>query len=170
LPELDQVQTGPRTAYDPSLGTRTLEAYRAWAARPGSQAAAFAGDASWTPKRRFARVFERLALPGLHRDARYDLLVTLGRLGLYELEAGSLQFGGDNEPTLAAKRMLGIGDSLLLERRAAELAQACDVPLDALDLAFYNWGRAERATLGVAPGTEPDEDLLSSCRAALGVN
>ena len=46
--------------------------------RAGSQAAAFTGETAWTPERRFARVFERMALPGLHRDARFDLLVTLG--------------------------------------------------------------------------------------------
>ena len=40
------------------------------------------------PERRFARAFERLALPGLHRDARFDLLVTLGELGLHDMQAG----------------------------------------------------------------------------------
>ena len=67
---------------------RTLEAYRAWAARGGSQAVAYTGDAV-AAERRFARAFERLALPGLHRDARYDLLVTLGRLGVDDLRAAS---------------------------------------------------------------------------------
>ena len=33
--------------------------------RAGSQAAGFLGEADWTPQRRFARVFERLALPGI---------------------------------------------------------------------------------------------------------
>ena len=33
-------------------------------------------------ERRFARVFERMALPGLQRGARFDLLATLGRLGV----------------------------------------------------------------------------------------
>ena len=75
-------------------------------------------------------VFERLALPGFARMGRYELLVTLGRLGLYELLPDSLQLAGarglsaEDLTTLAAKRVFGIGDPLLLERRAAALAQA----------------------------------------------
>ena len=107
-----------------------------------------------------------MALPGLHRGARFDLLVTLGRLGLYDLRAGALQLVGADEVTVAAKRALGIGDRLLLERRAAQLAEGCGVPLEALDLALYNWERQERATLGLAPGTEPDHALLEAvCKA-----
>jgi hypothetical protein len=169
LPLLDQAATGPRTAHDPSRGARTLEAYRGWAARAGAQAAAFTGEASWTPERRFARVFERLALPGLHRDARFDLIVTLGQLGVYELEAATLALGGDNRVTVAAKRALGIGDSLLLERRARELADACGVPLAALDLGLYNWEGGERASLGLGPDAEPDASAVSAARAALAL-
>jgi len=168
-PALDGVPLGPRTAHDPARGTRTVDAYRAWAARAGSQAAAFGGDPLWSAERRFARAFERLALPGLHRDARFDLLVTLGRLGVYDLRAGSLQFGGANEPTLAAKRALGIGDTLLLERRAAELAEAAELPLEALDLGLGNWGSGTRCTMGLEPTAEPDPVALESARAALGL-
>jgi hypothetical protein len=168
-PDLDGAELGPRTAHEPGRGMRTLDAYRVWAARSGSQAAAFGGEPAWTPQRRFARVFERLALPGLHRDARFDLLVTLGRLGCYELGASALQLGGDNEVTVAAKRAFGIGDSLVLERRAGELAVACEVPLEALDLGLYNWGGGVRATLGLELDREPDEDLLGSVRGALGL-
>jgi hypothetical protein len=168
-PSLEGIETGPRSAHDPGRGTRTLDAYRSWAGRAGSQAAAFVGEPTWTPERRFARAFERLALPGLHRDARFDLLVTLGTLGVYELSAGSLQLGGSDEVTVAAKRALGIGDALLLERRAAELAHGCDVPLAALDLALYNWGRGERATMGVGAGAEPDPGAVQQVRAALGL-
>lgn len=169
LPSLEGIETGPRSAHDPARGNRTLEAYRAWAARAGSQAAAFSGEEAWSPERRFARAFERLALPGMHRDARYDLLVTLGRLGVYELRPGSLQLGGGNEVTLAAKRALGIGDPLLLERRAGELARAAQLPLEALDLALYNWERGQRATIGMPRDSEPDGDALGSARAALGL-
>jgi hypothetical protein len=168
LPALDGIETGPRSAHDPGRGLRSLEAYRAWAARAGSQAAAYTGEATWTPERRFARVFERLALPGLHRDARFDLLVTLGRLGVFELRSASLQLGGNNEVTVAAKRALGIGDPLLLERRAAALAAACGVELAALDLGLHNWGRGEHATLGLDPDTESDPDVLQSAADALG--
>jgi hypothetical protein len=172
---LGDVAVGPRAAHQPDGGLRTVEAYRAWAQRAGSQAAAFSGEAGWTPERRFDRLFERLALPGLHRDARYDLLVTLGRLGTYELQGGRLHFGGDNDVTIAAKRVFGIGDQLLLERRAADLAGSCGVPLEALDLALFNWSQAGlpqgavRATGGLAPGTEPEPESLASARGALGL-
>jgi hypothetical protein len=168
-PDLTDAELGPRTAHDPARGTETIDAYRAWAARAGSQAAAFRGELAWTSERRFARVFERLALPGMHRDARFDLLVTLGKLGVYELQAGALQLGGANEATLGAKRALGIGDPLLLERRAAGLAAACEVELEALDLGLYNWGRGERVGLGLEPESEPDAELLGRVRRALGL-
>ncbi len=169
LPAPDRIETGPRSAHEPSRDGRTFEAYRAWAARSGSQAAALTGDGAWSPERRFGRAFERLALPGLHRGARFDLLVTLGRLGVYEMRAQALGFGGANEVTLAAKRLLGIGDPLLLERRAAELASACELPLEALDLGLYNWERGERATLGLGVAAEPDPAALGSALAALGL-
>jgi hypothetical protein len=150
LPVLDDIALGPRTSHDPRRGTATLEAYRAWYGRAGSQQAAFSGDPSWGPDRRFDRVFERLALPGLGRGGRYDLLVTLGRLGLYELRPASLALGGGDEVLAAAKRIFAIGDRVHLERRAAALAQAAEVPVEALDLALWNWSRGTRATVGVA--------------------
>jgi hypothetical protein len=168
-PDLDGVELGPRTAHDPARGARTIEAYRSWVARAGSQATAFTGDAGWTPERRFGRIFERLALPGFHRGARFDLLVTLGQLGVYDLRAGALELKGSNNVTVAAKRAFGIGDPLLLERRAADLAHAAQLPLEALDLGLSNWERGERATLGLEPDAEPDPDALQSTRAALGL-
>lgn len=174
LPLLDDVPLGPRTAHDPARGTATLAAYRAWAERAASQDAAFAGEAAWTPERRFARDYERLALPGLHRDARFDLLVTLGQLGLHDMQPDALRLGGDDETTVAAKRVFGIADTLLLERRAGELAAATELPLAALDLGLWNWnrpprpatGERERATLG-AVGIEPDPDAYARVAAAL---
>lgn len=165
--DLDGVQTGPRSAHDPARGLETVNAYRAWAQRAGSQGRAFGGEPGWSPDRRFARAFERLALPGLHRDARYELLASLGVLGVYELAPASLALGGPDEVTLAAKRALGIGDPLLLDRRAAQLAQACAVPLAALDLAFYNWERGDRATGGMGPGSEPGGSELEAALDAL---
>jgi hypothetical protein len=161
------VASGPRGAHDPRQGARTIDAYRAWATRAGSQAAAFSGEAAWSPERRFARAFERLALPGLHRDARFELLVSLGTLGLYELRADSLQLGGTDQVTAAAKRALGIGDPLLLGRRAAELAAACEIPLAALDLGFYNWESPERSTGGLGPGSQADPALSEAIRSTL---
>jgi hypothetical protein len=166
-PELEGVVTGPRTAHDPARGQDTLGAYRAWAARAGSQVAAFTGEEAWSPDRRFARIFERLSLPGLHRAARFECLVSAGETGLYEVRAGALAFGGSDEVTVAAKRAFGIGDALLLERRAAILAQACGIPLPALDLALYNWGSGQRAVVGVP--VDPDSQALSGAADALGL-
>jgi hypothetical protein len=168
-PDPERALTGPRGTYDPTTAARTAEAYRAWAARAGSQAAAFGGEPSWTPERRFDRVYERLALPGLDRAVRFDLLVTLGCTGAYELGAGSLHLGGSDPVTLAAKRMLGIGDPLLLERRAGELASAFQAPLQALDLGFFNWERRERFGGGVPVELELDETVRDAAYAALGL-
>ncbi len=169
LPRLDGVELGPRSAHDPGRGARTAEAYRAWATRAGSQAAAFTGETSWTAERRFSRVYERLALPGMSRDARFELLALLGRLGVYELRPATLALGGDNPVTIAAKRAFGIGDPLLLERRAQSLAEACELPLEALDLTLFNYERGERTAGGVAVSEADAEATLEVCRVALGL-
>jgi hypothetical protein len=130
---------GQEADLPPALA-RTASAYRAWAERAGSQAAAITGDAGWTAQRRFGRVFERLALPGFTRGARFDLLAILGAAGRYELEADGLHFVEDDATTLAAKRALVSGDRLLLERRAHDLAEAADLPLAALDRGLAIWG------------------------------
>ena len=167
LPELQDVLTGPRTAHDPARGQATLEAYRAWAQRSGSQAAAFTGEASWAADRRFGRIFERLSLPGLHRAVRFDLLAVLGQTRVYDLQAPALALGGSDEVTVAAKRAFGIGDPLLLERRGAQLAQECQIPLEALDLALYNWGTGARVRAGVA--VEAQAGVLEIAAGTLGV-
>ncbi len=186
LPDLTEIPIGPRGSHDPARGTGTMAAYRAWAERSGSQSAALTGEAAWTPERRFARVFERLAFQGLQRDARFDLLVTLGQLGYAEMRPAVLQLGGTDETTVAAKRVFGIGDTLLLERRALDLAEAGELPLAALDLGLWNWSRPirpaqpfrpggvtrpgppPRATLGVPDG-EPDADAYARVADALGL-
>jgi hypothetical protein len=172
LPDLAQASLGPRTSHDHARGTDTLLAYRQWVQRAGgSQALALGGDDAWTPQRRFERLHERLALPGFARMGRYDLLVTLGRLGLYGLQPGSLQLTGapaDDLTTLGAKRVFGIGDPLLLERRAASLAHAAEVPIEALDLALANWSAPTRATLGFPP-QGGDADALERTGDALGL-
>jgi hypothetical protein len=146
LPDLDGVPLGPRAGHDPARGLATLIAYRARAERAGSQAAALAaGEASLNPQRRFDRAFERLSLPGLRRAPRYEFLVVAGRLGLLDVTPSSLLLGVDaTDPTaIAAKRILGIGDAINLQRRASELAAEAGVPIAALDLAFLNWARPE---------------------------
>jgi hypothetical protein len=184
-PDLKDIPLGPRTSHDPARGSETLVAYHQWVQRGGtagaqsasverSQAIAFTGDPAWSPARRFERVFERLALPGLTRMARYDLLVTLGRLGLYELTPDSLHLSGagglsaDDPTTLAAKRVFGIGDPLLLERRAAALAEEASIPIEALDLALANWLSPQRASMGCPPETQ-DDTAFERAGDALGI-
>lgn len=163
------VQTGPRGSYDPARAAVTIAGYRAWVGRAGSQAAALGGEASWTPERRFARAFERLALPGLHRGARFDFLATLGAVGRFELTPAALGFtGGDDATAVGAKRAFGIGDPMLLERRAAGLAEAAGVPLAALDLALASWETGTRIHGGV-PDAAADPEAATRARAALGV-
>ena len=167
VPDLDGVEVGPRGAYEPARGSATIDAYMRLAQRSGGQLATFDADHAWTGAQRFERVYERLSLPGLHRRARYDLLVTLGRLGRFELVAPGLLLTEEDAVTLAAKRVFGIGDRMTLERRSRELAGAVEVPVEALDLALENWARAERVTQGVraaAAGGPAHERAL----AALG--
>ena len=172
-PDAPELQDALRAAHPPWDGgelddlpaerRRTADAYRAWAVRAGSQQAAFAGDAGWTPERRFSRVFERLALPGFGRGPRYDLLTALGAAGLYELQADGLHVGGDEDATtVAAKRLLVSGDSRLLDRRARELAEACELPIAALDRGLAIWN---------TPGTPVDltAEVPGPIRAALGL-
>jgi hypothetical protein len=187
LPDLDGIPLGPRSSHDPARGAETLIAYHQWVARGGSasvsaqsqlgggsQAAAFTGDPAWTPARRFERVFERLALPGFARMGRYELLLMLGRLGLYDLVPDSLHLAGarglsaDDLSTLGAKRVFGIGDPLLLERRAQILAQALAVPVETLDLALANWQAPQRATLGFSVDTQ-DEGAFERAGYAVGL-
>ncbi|HVR04860.1 MAG TPA: hypothetical protein VMS02_02385 [Solirubrobacteraceae bacterium] len=187
LPDLSEIPLGPRSSHDPARGEETLLAYLQWKEHSDAQAgaasgasggasaaagAAFVGDPGWTPTRRFERLFERLTLPGLGRMGRYDLLVTLGRIGLYELSTDSLFLGaarggaGGDLTSLAAKRLFGIGELQHLERRAQALAREMSVPVEALDLAFANWGAGERATVG-APPEVLDQHALDRARAAL---
>jgi len=168
LPELGTARTGPRTSHDPARGTRTLEAFRAWTSRWGSAQAAFTGDPGWSPERRFDRVFERLALPGLHRAGRYELLVVLGRLGRVELRAPGLRFDGADETSVGAKRAFGIAEPRLLERRAADLASTCEVPLEALDLALAGWQRGERVHAGFSDAVA-DPSAEARALGALGL-
>lgn len=174
-PDLEDVPLGPRTSHDPARGSETLTAYRRFAEHAGSQEAAFTGEPAWTPQRRFERLFERLALPGFGRMGRYDLLLTLGRLGIYELRADSLHLvtrspslAADRTPE-AAKRVFGIGDPIIIERRALALAEAMSTPIEALDLALWNWSATtleERVTAGFPEDTN-DAHALERAQAAL---
>ncbi|MEA2254039.1 MAG: hypothetical protein QOG35_84 [Solirubrobacteraceae bacterium] len=84
----------------------------------------------------------------------------LDRLGVVEVRPWSLQLAAEAlDPTVvAAKRVLAIGDPMVLQRRAAELATSVGVPIEALDLALLNWSRpdGERVTAGATVDVEPE--------------
>jgi hypothetical protein len=155
--DLGAARLGPRAAHDPARGD-TLASYRGWAQRGGGQQAALAGEPGWEPERRFARAFERMALPGLGRSAKFEFLTTLGVLGILPMAPGALFVSDARDPVvLAAKRVLGIGDAINLERRAKDLAAGTGVPMAALDLALSNWAAPEdeRATMGATVAADP---------------
>jgi hypothetical protein len=165
-PALGAARLGPRTSVDAARSPRTADAYRRWAASAGSQQAAFSGDAGVTPQRRFERIYERLSLPGFGRQGRFDLLTTLGHLGLYELRAPGLLLTENDATSVAAKRVFGIGDRMNLERRAGALAEAAGAPFEALDLALESWAGGRRLTLGV-PADTSDAAAEAAMLAAL---
>lgn len=171
LPRLDDVALGARTAHDPARGDATVTAYRTWAQRAGSQAAALRGEAGWDPARRFDRAFERLGLPGFHRSHRIEFLVLASRLGLVELDPWSLKYATDiHDPVLvAAKRVFGIGDPILLGRRTHLLAETADVPVAAFDLALFNFGRPPGDRYRAGSRVDPDAAVEARVRDVLGV-
>ncbi len=172
LPEIGDARPGPRTAHDPARGTATLQAYRVWAQKAGSQAAGLAGDAALTPQRRFDQLWGRLALPGFRRTARFEFLLLASRLGLADIEPWTLKFA-DADPSspvgVGARRVFGTGDAIELQRRAAGLMGAVGAPMAALDLALWNWSRVgeERVTGGVALTRDAG---LNEAYGALGVS
>ncbi len=169
VPDVGAVQRGPRAGADP---VKTFAAYRGWAVRVGTQLAGLAGEPGWTPQRRFDRAYERLSLGGLQREPRYEFLVVAGRLGLVDVEPGGLWLSDSHSPVVgAAKRIFGIGDPLLLARRAADLAAAAGIPIAAFDLALQNWARGgqERLRGGSTQGEEPRADLLRPIASVLRV-
>jgi hypothetical protein len=176
VPQTDGVPTGPRSPLagrgngsGTAAAASTFAAYRAFASRAGSQLAAVHGEDFWKPDRRFARSFERMALPGLPRATRFDFLSALGATGRIDARAASLMLGaGADEASVAAKRVFGIGDPLVIDRRALALCEAAGVPVEALDLALANWQRGERARLGATEQAE-DAELRERVGAALRI-
>jgi hypothetical protein len=147
----------------PEAQRATADAYRHWVERAGSQSAGFTGESDWSPGRRFARVLERLAIPGFTRAQRFDLLVVLGAAGIYALEPEALALGADSDATTAAaKRALLSGDRMLLERRARDLARAAEVPLAAFDRGLAWWDDP-------AMELEPPEEWPAAMRSALAL-
>jgi hypothetical protein len=88
---------------------------------------------------------------------------------VYELRADSLALGGADEVTVAAKRAFGIGDVMLLDRRAAQLARQSGISLEAFDLGLFNWERGERSRVGMPADLAPDPAVIAAISTALGL-
>lgn len=173
LPQLDGVELGPRPAHDPARGDRVLGAYRAWAQKGGSQHAILAGEEGWEPARRFDRAFERLALPGFGRVPRYEFVTLAGALGLIDASPQSLLLADATAaPTMAAKRIFGIGDPILIARRAGELATEAGIRLACFDFALQNWmlPEGEQVCAGTIRADAPDPELRAPIAKALRVD
>ncbi len=164
-PDPDGAALGPRTAHEAGRGPRSLDAWRARAEAAGSQVAALGGEPGWGPERRFAQAFERAGVDGVGRDARMELLVAAGALGLLDVAPDAQHLGSRTPVVAAARRLFAIAEVPLLERRARELASACGVPLAALDLALWNWGEPERRTTMGAGAAEAHADPSRALRA-----
>lgn len=175
------IDAGPRGPRAHDAAAIALAAPQQLAQRSGgSLEAALAGEAGWTSERRFARLLDRLALRGLPRAVRFDLLVALGRSGALPVRADALHLGSD-QVTDAAKRVFAVADVALLERRAAALVDATGVTFDALELALWNVAGADAGASGAAarwstakPATDlglpgaPDDDESQALAELLG--
>ena len=146
---LDEVARGPRSSHQPGSGTRTLAAYAQWAERSGGQSAAFAGEQGWSPERRFARVFERLVAARASTAARGTSCWCRSAGSASMTCAQSRCSWGQREGSAAARtrrrspRSACSGSAIRCCSTAAPLtlAEAAGVPLEALDLALFNWSR-----------------------------
>jgi hypothetical protein len=137
----------------------------------GSQAAAFEGDAPGPRSGALSGCTNgsrcRASADGTLRTARHArpsrAVRAAGRLAAADGGAG------DDLTTLAAKRVFGIGDPLLLERRAAGLwPRRPRCRLETLDVALANWAAPQRATLGF-PQDSGDSDAYARAGDALGL-
>ncbi len=172
---LEAVAVGPRGAHAHDRGVATLQGYRDWSTRVGSQLTGLAAGGT-DAARRFDAAFRALALPGLHRDARFEFLVTLGSLGLLDAAPWSLLLDAGRDPvSVAAKRAFLTGDAVLLQRRFGAFARALGVPVAAFDLGLRNWDlrpgpSAPLGYLVAGVPAEPDADEVALLAAELGLS
>jgi hypothetical protein len=169
---LSGVSVGPRGAHAHDRGVATLQGYRDWAHRVGGQLQGLSAGGT-DPARRFDAAYRALALPGLHRDARYEFLVTLGQMGLLDAAPWSLLLDAGRDPvSVAAKRAFLTGDAVLLQRRFGAFARAIGVAVAAFDLGLRNWDlrpgpSAPKGYLEGGVPSEPDPDEVALFAAEL---
>ncbi len=141
----------------------------------GSQEQAFTGDQGWSARAPLRAAVRAARAAGLARVAsRFELLVTLGRLGLLRAARRLAAPARRERPRRRDDRSArtvpppsacsGSAIRINLERRARALAEAArGRPLEALDLALANWSARERATLGIPPAALDEQ--VSSARS-----
>lgn len=146
------------------------ERHRVWAGE--SQLSALTDGAVGSPEARFDRAYERLSSSSLPRHVRFEYLLTSRYAGaLPDLEVWTPRLG-DAVPTdpvaIAAKRVFGIGDPLLLQRRLRAACDVAGVPVAAADLALWNWSVTsdDERVYGDAA---PDEERVAAAAKAFGV-
>lgn len=162
---LDGLPRGPRGVAHPG----TPAAWERFGG--GDLLGALRGDPSWEGPRRFERLFERLALPGLARAPRYELLVLLGRLGVLDVRPWSLELSAaapDDVVLVSAKRVFGFGELLEVTRRVRALSEATGVPVAAFDLGLRNFG-GPGARIRAGATVEGDAEVEAAVRGALGL-
>ena len=154
-PALEDVETGPRGAHDPAHPYRTIEAYRAWASRAGSQSAAFAwrarvdAGAALRPGVRAAGPpgpAPRRALRAAREPRAASAYTTSGRARWPSAAAAAIRLRSPPSARWGSATRCCSSGGRRSWRRAA------GTPLAALDLGFYNWERGERATVGLGAG------------------
>lgn len=148
------------------------ERYRTWATAAGSQLGALTAGAAGSPEARFDRAYERLSTFSLPRAVRLEFLLNARMAGaLPELEVWTPRLGDAvaTDPVLiAAKRVFGIGDPLLLQRRLRAACDAAGVPVAAADVALWNWA-ATAPEDRVFPDIVVDAGRAADAAAAFGV-
>ena len=169
---LDEADTGPRSSREPGRARG-----RCWPMRSGS--AVPAGEARRWPSRATAPGLRSGVSPGSSNDLHCPASTVRDAMNFSSHWAAwgstscrptrcSSEARARTRRRSAAKRVFGIGDPLLLERRAGALAAAAEVPLEALDLALANWAAPERATAGF-PASGGEGAPATEAAGALGV-
>ncbi|WP_210492254.1 hypothetical protein [Patulibacter sp. SYSU D01012] len=171
---LREAAVGPRGAHAHDRGAVTLQAYRDRAAKAGAQLAMLT-PAGTDAARRFDAAYRALALPGLGRPARFELLVSLGRFGLADIAPWSLLLDAGRDPvSVAAKRAFLTDDAVLLQRRIGAFAREVGLPIAAFDLGLLNWDMRPSPTaplghLQAGVPAEPDPAEVTRAARALGL-
>ncbi len=146
------------------------ERHRVWAGE--SQLSALTDGAVGSPEARFDRAYERLSSSSLARHVRLEYLLTSRYAGvLPDLEVWTPRLGdavATDPVAIAAKRVFGIGDPLLLQRRLRAACDAAGVPVAAADLGLWNWSATSEDDR-VYGDAEPDAERVAAAAKAFGV-